>query len=145
MLSKFLQLIWGIFALLSHEMASGQVFELCWFEQIRSGDFLLCDLVFLFCHIAIWDKAPTPPVIGPPKQSLSACFAHHVWRPSFILVTKFNAKITMVRTFYETCHWLPIRANGYRYSTFVAEHVRLISARYTIFWSKPSHSPAKQK
>ena len=59
------------------------------------------------------DKAQTPLVIGSPTQSLAACFAHHVGRPSFILVTKFNAKITMVSTFYETCHWLPIRGNGY--------------------------------
>ena len=34
---------------------------------------------------------------GPLMQRLSAWLAYHVWCPSFILVTKFNTKIRMVR------------------------------------------------
>ena len=60
--------------------------------------FLLCDLVF---DIVIWDlKVHTSLVIDPPTQSLGACFALHVWRPRFILVTKLNAKIAIVSIFY---------------------------------------------
>ena len=73
-------------------------------------------------------KFQTPLVIGPPTQSLGAYHAHHVWRPSFILVSKFNTKISLVSTLYESCDWLPIRSNGV-FSIYVAEHVRLISAR----------------
>ena len=75
-------------------------------------------------------EVQTPFAVGPPTQSLGACFAHHVWRPSFILVTKFNTKISMVSTPYETCDWLPIRSNGI-FSTYVAEHVGLISGSWT--------------
>ena len=57
-------------------------------------------------------KVQTPLAIGPPTQRLGACLAHHVWRPSFILVFKFNTKISMVSTCFETCDWLPIRSNG---------------------------------
>ena len=73
-------------------------------------------------------KVQTPLATGPPTQSLGACLAHHVWRSIFILVSKFNTKISMVSTHYETCDWLPIRSDGV-FSTYVAKHVRLISAR----------------
>ena len=55
-------------------------------------------------------KVQTPLGIGPPTQSLVACLAHHVWRPSFMLVSKFNTKISMISTRYEIYDWLPIRA-----------------------------------
>ena len=61
-------------------------------------------------------------------QSLGACVAHHMWCPSFILVSKFNTKLSMISMRYETCDRLPIRSNGV-FSTYVAEHVGLISAR----------------
>ena len=72
-------------------------------------------------------KVQTPLAIGPPTQSLGACLAHHVWHPSFILVSKFNTKISMVSRRYETCDWIPIRRNGV-FSTYVAEYIGLISA-----------------
>ena len=75
-------------------------------------------------------KVQTPLAIGSPTQSLGACLAHHVWHPNFILVSKFNTKISMVSTRYETCDWLPIWSNGVL-STYVAEHVGPISARYS--------------
>ena len=73
-------------------------------------------------------KVQTPLAIGSPTQSLGACFAPHVWCPSFILVSKFNTKISMVSTRYETCDWFPIRSNSV-FSIYIAEHVGLISAR----------------
>ena len=42
-------------------------------------------------------KVQTPLAIGPPTQSLGACLAHDEWRPSFILVSKFNTKISMLQ------------------------------------------------
>ena len=56
-------------------------------------------------------KVQTSLAIGPPTQSLGAYLAHHVWCPSFILVSKFNTKISMVSTRYETCDGFPIRNN----------------------------------
>ena len=73
-------------------------------------------------------KIQIPLAIGPPTQSLGAYLAHYMWRPTFILVSKLNTKISMVSTRYETCDWLPIWRNGV-FSTYVAEHVGLISAR----------------
>lgn len=37
--------------------------------------------------------------LGPLMQILGACFAYHVWHRSFILVTNFNTKISMVACF----------------------------------------------
>ena len=73
-------------------------------------------------------KVQTPLAISPPMQSPCVCLAHHVCCPSFILVSKFNTKISMLSTRYETCDWLPIRSNGV-FSTYVAEYVELISAQ----------------
>ena len=99
-----------------------------WFFFYPSAEVAISDMVFQLPLNHANSKVQTPLAIGPPTQSLSACLAHHVWCPSFILVSKFNTKISMVRTRYETCDWLPIRSNGV-FSTYVAEHVGLISAR----------------
>ena len=66
------------------------------------------------------------PPLGPPTQNLGACLAYHVCCPRFILVTRFNTKISMVSMPYET--WLPLRSNVV-FSTNVAEHVGLNSSR----------------
>ena len=80
-------------------------------------------------------KVQIPIAIGFSTQSLAAWLAHHAWRPSFILASKFNTKISIVSTRYETCDWLSIRSNGV-FSTYVAEDVGLISARSS-GWSHP--------
>ena len=49
----------------------------------------------------------------------------------------------MVSTRYETCDWLPIRSNGV-FSTYVAEHVRLISAQSSS-WSILIHLQNKNR
>ena len=72
--------------------------------------------------------------LGPTTQILGACLAYHVWRPSFILVTKFHTKISMVSTLYETCDWIPVRNNGV-FAADVAEYIG----------PDPFHSPAKEK
>ena len=73
-------------------------------------------------------KVQTPLAIGAPTRSHGASLAHPVWRPSFILVSKFNTKISMVSTRYETCDWLPNRSNAV-FLTYVAKHVGLIATR----------------
>ena len=72
----------------------------------------------------------------------SACLAPHVWRPSFILVSKFNTKISMVIMRYETC-WLA----SYQEQWCILHMCSRTHWAYfcMIFWPKPSHSPEKQK
>ena len=97
----------------------------CWSQYIYSA---VSDMV---CRLPLNQgnsKVQTPLAIGRPTQSLGACLVHHVCHSSFILVNKFNTKISMVNMCYETCDWLPIRSNGI-FLTYVAEHVGLISAR----------------
>ena len=106
-------------------------------SHINSAEVAVSDMVCRLPPNHGNSKVQTPLAIGPPTQSLGACLAHHVWCPSFILVTKFNTKISMVSTPYETCDWLPIRSNGV-FSTYVAEHVGLISARSS-GWSHLIH------
>ena len=97
-------------------------------SYINSADVPVSDMVCQLPPNHGNSKVQTPLDICLPTQSLGACLAHHVLRPSFILVSKFNTKISMVSTRYETCDWLPIRSNGV-FSTYIAEHVGLISAR----------------
>ena len=97
-------------------------------SHINSAEVAVSDMVYRLPPNHANSKVQTLLAIGPPTQSLGACLAHHVWRPSFILVSKFNTKISMVNTRYETCDWLPIRSNGL-FSTYVAVYVGLISAR----------------
>ena len=97
-------------------------------SHINSAEVAVSDMV---CWLPLNhrnSKVQTPLAIRLPTQSLGACLAHRVWCPSFILVSKFNTKISMVSTRYETCDWLPIRSNDV-FSTYVVEHVGLISAR----------------
>ena len=107
-------------------------------SHINSAKVAVSDMVIRLSPNHGNSKVQTPLAIGSPTQSLDACLAHYVWRPRFILVSKFNTKISMVSTRYETFDWLPIRSNGV-FSTYVAEHVGFN------FCTKPSHSPAKQK
>ena len=97
-------------------------------SHINSAEVAVSDMVCRLPPNHGNSKVQTPLAIGPPTRSLGACLAHHVWRLSFILVSKFNTKISMVSTHYETCDWLPIRNNGV-FSTYVAEHVKLNSAQ----------------
>ena len=96
-------------------------------SHINSAEVAVSDMVCRLPPNHGNSKVQTPLAIGPPTQRLGACLAHHVWRPNFILVSKFNTKINMVSTCYETYDWLPIRSNGV-FSTYVAEHVGFISA-----------------
>ena len=97
-------------------------------SHINSAEVAVSDMVCRLPPNHGNSKVQTPLAIGPPTQSLDACLAHHVWRPVFILVNKFNTKISVVSTHYEACDWLPIRSNGV-FSTYVAVYVGLISAR----------------
>ena len=97
-------------------------------SHINSAEVAVSDMVCRLPPNRGNSKVQTPLAIGPPSQSLGACLAHHLWRPRFILVSKFNTKISMISTRYETCDWLPIRSNGV-FSTYEAEHVGVISAR----------------
>ena len=95
-------------------------------SYINSAEVAISDMVCRLPSNHGNSKVQTPLAIGPPTQSLGACLAHNVWRPSFILVSKFNTKISIVSTRYKTWDWLPIRSNGV-FSTYVVEHVRVIS------------------
>ena len=97
-------------------------------SHINSAEVAVSDMVCQLPPNQGNSKVQTPLAIGPPTQSLGACLAHHLWRRRFILVSKFNTKISMVNMCYETCDWLPIRSNGL-FSSYVAEHVGVISAR----------------
>ena len=97
-------------------------------SDINNAEVAVSDVVFRLPPNHENSKVQTSFAIGPPTQSLGACLAHPVWCPSFILVSKFNTKISTVSTRYETCDWLPIRTNNL-FSTYVAEHVGLIPAR----------------
>ena len=112
-------------------------------SHINSAEVAISDMV---CRLPPnhWNfKVQTPLAIGPPTQSLGACLAHHVWRPSFILVSRFNTKISMVSTRYETCAGLPIGSNGV-FSSYVAERVGLISPRSS-GWSHLIHLQISHK
>ena len=104
-------------------------------SHINSAEVAVIDMVCRLPPNPANSKVQTLLAICPPTQSLGACLAHHVWPPSFILVSKFNTKISMVCTRYETCDRLPIRNNGV-FSTYVAENIGLISARSS-GWSHP--------
>lgn len=49
---------------------------------------------------------------GPPTQIFGAWPLYCLWRPSFILVTKFNDKISIVSMFYDTSNLVPPVYNG---------------------------------
>ena len=93
-------------------------------SQINSSEVAVSDMV---CRL--------PPIPWEFQSSDSPCHCSTLAEsrcmpctPGIILVSRFNTKISMVSTRYETCDWLSIRSNGV-FSTYVAEHVGLISAR----------------
>ena len=61
-------------------------------SHINSAEVTVSDMVCLLSPNHGNSKVQTPLAIGPPTQSLGACLAHHVWWPSFILVSRFNTK-----------------------------------------------------
>lgn len=69
-----------------------------------------------------------PLALGQRMQILGACIAYHVWDLSFILVTKFYAKIIMVGMLYKTCGWIFVRNNNV-FAGDVVEYIKRIIAK----------------